>query len=186
MDNDWAYEQHFKTRAECSGYWHSKSVHLMKSANILSKAWESSEILDSGDTYRMLMGMSLELLFKAFFVANKKTPPTVHALNCLSVESGISFSDNDQAILEVLSGYVVWEGKYPIPKNTTKKPGPESLKVQWNSLSNKDNYSTDLFVQKIVSSSKSGDDDLSYSKLKELWVKVNSKYIEQYLKAQPG
>lgn len=107
MDNDWAYEQHFKTRAECSGYWHNKSVHLKQSAGILSKAWESKDLMDSGATYRMLMGMSLELLFKAFFVANKKTPPTVHTLNHLSAESGIAFSDKEQEILEVLSGYVV-------------------------------------------------------------------------------
>tara|TARA_R110002094_G_scaffold215619_1_gene186228 strand:- start:1561 stop:2106 length:546 start_codon:yes stop_codon:yes gene_type:complete len=179
MNNDWGYEKHFKSRSECSGYWHNKSIHLKQSAGILSTAWESGELLDSGDTYRMLMGMSLELIFKAFYVANKKIPPTIHTLNNLSAESGINFSDKEKKILEVLSEYVVWEGKYPIPKDTKCKPGPESLRKQWSSLSKSGNYSAGLIDQKVVSISKFGEDDLSYSNLTNLWGKVNSRYIEQ-------
>lgn len=179
--NDWIYKKHFKTRSECSAYWHDKSIHLNKSSEILWKAWNDNKICDSGDTYRMLIGMSFELLFKAFYVANGKTPPKTHKLNELYSESGIAFSEKEKKLLDILSGYVIWEGKYPTPNDTKKKPGYNSIKHQWGAYRSSSRPDYSPFDKKVVHLNDIESSDFGYNNLQKTWAKVNSQYVKQFI-----
>ncbi|WP_157097630.1 hypothetical protein [Photobacterium sp. J15] len=105
------YDLQFEQMSGNSSYWHSKSCHLRKSAEILWDAWSRGETLDSGDTYRMIMGMSFELLFKSFLVANSIEIVPTHNLNDLAKLAGFTLDDKESSILHNLTGYIYWQGK---------------------------------------------------------------------------
>ena len=67
--------------------------------------------------YRMLCGMSFELLFKAIITANSHKVPKTHNLEDLASMAGLKIQKNDQAILAILTECIVWDGRYPVPKN---------------------------------------------------------------------
>ena len=69
------------------------------------------------NVYRMLCGMSLELLFKAIIVAKMKNVPKIHNLEELAVKAELKYSKKDKAILAILTECIVWGGRYPVPKS---------------------------------------------------------------------
>ena len=168
---------------EYSAYWHSKSLHLKKSSKILWEAWCENKILDSGDTYIMLMGLSLELLLKSFYVAKGMKPPTHHKLDSLTSECFCTLTNKENIILKVLSGYITWQGRYPAPKNKVNKStgeniGYESIRDQRipfeNTLSLKDQFAGKSNSSLIRA-------DIDFDKLLALWVKINDEYVSRYL-----
>ena len=64
----------------------------------------------------MLCGMSLELLYKAVIVAQKEPVPATHDLVRLSEKAGDYVTRKQAGILELLTACIVWEGRYPVPK----------------------------------------------------------------------
>ncbi len=66
--------------------------------------------------YQMLYGMSFELILKAIIVAKKLPVPHTHDLSKLLNKTELSFDDKTVKVLEVLSGSIVWDGRYPVPK----------------------------------------------------------------------
>ena len=64
----------------------------------------------------MLCGMSLELLYKAVIVAQKEPVPATHNLLRLSEKVGDHVTRKQAGILELLTACIVWEGRYPVPK----------------------------------------------------------------------
>ena len=59
--------------------------------------------------YRMLCGMSLELAYQQV--------KTTHNLTWLAEQVFISVSPKERGILELLTQCIVWDGRYPAPKD---------------------------------------------------------------------
>ena len=182
--NDWIYKKQFDSMNESAAYWHSKSCHLNHSSKILWNAWEDGDLIDSGDTYLMLMGLALELLLKAFYIANGKKPPTHHQLDSLTNECSHAFTKKDNIILKNLSGYIVWQGRYPTPLDridrvTQKNTAFLSIKEQQKPFHNTLSFSDQLSGK---SNSKLSRSDLNYDNLLKLWQTINTEYISKHIK----
>lgn len=184
MEN-WIYKHQFDIQNEHSAYWHNKSCHLMDSSRILWDAWNENKILDSGDTYLMLMGLSLELLLKSFYVAKSMKPPTHHGLDNLTSECFCTLTRKENLILKILSGYITWKGRYPTPKDkinksTGENTGYESIRDQLKPFKNTLGF-TDQLAGKSNGSLKRS--DIDFDNLFPIWQKINNEYILRYLEA---
>jgi hypothetical protein len=181
--NDWMWEKHFTTRNENAAYWHNKSTHLIRASKILWKAWVNGNegLLDSGDTYLMLMGMSFELMFKAFVVAVGKKVITIHDLGELAKNAGFTLENKEKEIFTILSGYIIWEGRYPVPKNNKKLSGAEGIKSQWESFIPEWSDGQNFLNEEPAIPSKLNRNDLDYDKLLLLWQKFNNDYVNKYI-----
>lgn len=122
------YEKQFELRQETPAYWHNKSHDLLVSARTLWKAMQADKQLQINcwATYKMLMGMSFELLLKAHYVGADIEFKATHDLVALARAANLPTSKDENNILKILSEYVIWDGRYPIPKR------PEQLKGHWN------------------------------------------------------
>ena len=123
----------FKSQRDVAIYWFNKASDLRGSAAALwvSQSEEMSDLvveqcglgasfrLDAAvpSVYRMLAGMALELLYKAVIVAKGKDVPHTHALIELAERAGFGPSDDDRALLKILTEAIVWDGRYPVPKS---------------------------------------------------------------------
>lgn len=123
------YNKQFDLRQETPAYWHNKSQDLLVSARTLWKAMQKDKELEVNcrSTYKMLMGMSFELLFKAHCIGSETEFSSTHDLVALANTANLSTSKEENRILKVLSEYVTWDGRYPTPKK------PEHLKAHWKS-----------------------------------------------------
>ena len=188
LDTRDIWEIHFDTRSQCSGYWHDKSCHLETAAQILWNSYSSGTngLYDAGATYRMLMGMSFELLFKSFCVANSKEFSPTHNLPQLACQAGFQLEDKEQKIFSILSGYIYWEGRYPVPKpiNTKKKKvsGAEGIKQQWWPFCNAVYEEGQNFIEEEPAiPSTLNRSDLDYENLFKLWQKFNQHYVDKHI-----
>lgn len=75
----------------------------------------------------MMWGMSLEMLFKACLVADGKKPPQNHDLDQLAGLAGIAFDEKDTKLLKLLSHYIYWVGRYPVPNQEARMDEAASL-----------------------------------------------------------
>jgi hypothetical protein len=152
------YNKQFEQRQETPGYWHNKSHDLLVSARTLWKAMQSEKELEINcwATYKMLMGMSFELLFKAHCIGSETDFKATHDLVALARTAGLSTSKVENKVLKVLSEYVMWDGRYPTPKK------PEHLKGHWKNQANLLN------------------DKLDLEKLMPLWRRCSESYMAQY------
>ncbi len=66
--------------------------------------------------YRMICGMSMELLLKTIIVARGKEPKSVHHLDELAADAGVVYTPEQLDLLKILSAAIIWDGKYPVPK----------------------------------------------------------------------
>lgn len=152
------YNKQFELRQETPGYWHNKSHDLLVSARTLWKAMQSEKELEINcwATYKMLMGMSFELIFKAHCIGSGTEFNFTHNLDDLVRTAGLPASKDEEKILKVLSEYVIWDGRYPTPKKS------EHLKGHWKNQA-------DLL-----------DDKLDLEKLMPLWRRFSDSFMEQY------
>jgi len=112
-------------------YWMSKAEALRASAGAV---WYCQQLLREGEfleeldqpkvnmsgtwqVYRMLCGMSLELAYKASLVAMGTRIKTTHDLVSLAEEVCFKLSSEERGLLALLSECVIWEGRYPCPKD---------------------------------------------------------------------
>ncbi|WP_257294223.1 hypothetical protein [Endozoicomonas sp. YOMI1] len=152
------YNKQFELRQETSGYWHNKSHDLLVSARTLWKAMQSEKDLEINcwATYKMLIGMSFELLFKAHCIGSDTEFNPTHDLVALANTANLPTSKSENKILQVLSEYVIWDGRYPTPKK------PEHLKGHWKNQA-------DL-----------SDEKLDLENLMPLWRRFSDSFMEQY------
>ena len=61
-------------------------------------------------------GLSIELGLKAVAVAKSKDFPKTHRLIDLVRFSGIEITLDQEVTLELLSEFIIWAGRYPVPK----------------------------------------------------------------------
>ena len=114
-------------------YWTNKAIALRASAAAvwycinstprvdLTSALGSANPIDiTGDAwqvYRMLCGMSLELAYKASLIAMGQKIKTTHDLVWLAEQVCSNLSRTERGLLELLTQCVVWDGRYPAPKD---------------------------------------------------------------------
>lgn len=122
----------FTRKKEIANYWFNKSSDLMGSAGALwtsrNKERSDSIVHELGlgegysmdaavsPVYRMLCGMSLELIYKAIIVAKGNEIKPIHKLIDLASLAGVVVSDKDRGLLQILTEAVIWDGRYPVPK----------------------------------------------------------------------
>lgn len=113
-------------------YWMDKAASLRASAGAVwyclsGRSEEISSALGaeipvdfsrgSWQVYRLLCGMSLELAYKAILVALQRPVPATHDLVHLAELAEIKLTKSESGVLELLHQCIVWEGRYPVPKN---------------------------------------------------------------------
>lgn len=122
----------FSRRKRIGTYWLNKSSDLHAAAAAL---WYSvdAEVSDpivarfglgSGfamaaavpDVFRMLCGMSLELLLKAILVSKRLDVPHKHDLVALAESAAVPLDDRDRGLYAILTECVRWDGRYPVSK----------------------------------------------------------------------
>jgi hypothetical protein len=174
------YEKQFKIRKEDAIYWWNKSTELYLSASILWKDVESNKISRCWDTYKMLMGMSFELMFKAHCVIAKEfnfAGKNGHDLNWLAQKSRLLTSKQDKRILDILSEYIRWDGRYPTPLQ------PDFLKKHWDNQSNAGDPNKSPFDtqknEKIVPLT-SERDELDLENLSRIWKRFSDVFHSNY------
>jgi hypothetical protein len=78
---------------------------------------EGFDLSVTGKICYMLCGMALELAYKATLVEEGKEPPMKHDLVELARLADIKMNEDDELTLKIWSHLIVWDGKYPVPKN---------------------------------------------------------------------
>lgn len=109
------YEYQFESLNRNSLHWHNKASDLFTSAMVLWKAMDSGNAIECWSTYKMLMGLSFELLFKAIAIQRKLTFPANHQLVEIANSANLNLTVDEKTILRVLTEYILWDGKYPAP-----------------------------------------------------------------------
>lgn len=184
-DLDSIYDSQFEQMNEISNYWHSKSCHLKDSSKVLWHVWLNGNSFDSGDTYRMLMGMSFELLFKSFIVGRRLEIKQIHNLHELAGYAGFTLNQKEIDIFSNLSGYIYWQGKYPTPKPiATKKiqiSGGEGIKLQRELFIATYSSDQNIIRDKPSNPGALSSVDLDYDNLFILWQKFNKEYIDEFI-----
>jgi len=125
---DWAKE--YAERRETSLAWLNKSSDLKASAACLWHCIENEHTplkaaIGYGGSfsfqgavspiYRMLCGLSLELLYKAIIVEQGNQPKTTHNLKDLAKDAGLQGSVEHDDLLDILTHSIEWNAKYPVP-----------------------------------------------------------------------
>ncbi|KGQ52555.1 hypothetical protein IO46_05880 [Gallibacterium anatis] len=159
-----SYENTFNRMDKCDAYWHSKAGDLLISASIL---WKHKEEIGCWNTYKMLMGMSFELLIKAILIQSDISITHTHNLRNLANNIEVNLSKDDLNLLDILSEYIIWAGKYPIPKKS------ENLEKLYK-LEQENLYDV---VEKIGELELvSSNDKFDFDNLYKLWSKIAEKY----------
>lgn len=164
-----SYEKQFNTNEENSTAWHNKSADLLVSARVLWKAMENDDnpSIQCWSPYKMLMGMSFELLFKAICIQKNLTFKHTHNLVSLSESADINLSEDEASILSVLTEYIYWDGKYPNPKDK------DALEKHWkneNKVTNDETKIGGLTFQ-------DPNGKLDFDQLIEIWRKYSDAYM---------
>ena len=124
-------ESVFAQRKSNSVYWRNKSNDLLGAAGLIWAGILNNEVLERKTlglpdwysfeiacppVFRMLCGMSVELLIKAIIVQRGDEPKQTHNLNRLAEQATLCVAREHAQLLSVLTESVVWHGRYPVPK----------------------------------------------------------------------
>ncbi|WP_063704345.1 hypothetical protein [Pseudoalteromonas gelatinilytica] len=166
------YNKQFELREETPAYWHNKSNDLLVSARTLWEAMQKEKalVINCWSTYKMLMGMSFELLFKAHCVGAGIRFGATHDLVSLAKTANFTMSKEENGILNVLSEYIIWDGRYPIPKRS------QHLENHWksqNKVLNDKKSLGGLTVQ-------TPNDKLDFDNLLPIWRNYSELYMDRY------
>ena len=180
------YQDIFDMRSESPLWWYNKSSDLHASAGALwvaisesnEKKYQKKLSLGSGfsmevacwPVYQMLFGLSFELILKAIIVAQNSTPPPTHKLLDLAASTRIEIKKEEQDILVLLTESIIWEGKYPVPKQKSYLEG--HYKKATEVLSKPYNVGN-LEVKRFTHT-------LEWNNLDELWGKMVSHFFKYY------
>lgn len=166
-------------------FWYQKSVSLYASAAIVWNARQAKRdqefisslglkgefCVDIGceHPYLMTMGLSYEVMLKAICITeNKDFPQNNHDLQSLAKLVDVKFTPKEANQLRLLSEFIAWEGRYPVPKKHQK------LTQHWNSTRNKLWKTENIIGLEIISRT----DVFEHDSLKSLWLKLQDKYWE--------
>ena len=166
------YEYQFENLSRNSLHWYNKSSDLFISARVLWEAMDNGHAIECWSTYKMLMGLSFELLFKAIAIQRKLTFPTNHQLVKIANSAKLNLTVDEKTILRVLTEYILWDGKYPVPHKKTH------LENHWKHQ-NKVAYDKEkrgiLTIQR-------QNNKLDFDELAIIWRKYSEIYMIEYSK----
>lgn len=181
-----AYQDIFDRRKDSPLWWLNKSSDLHASAGALwvvmledkSQKFQNSLSLGKGfsmgaacwPVYQMLFGMSFELILKAIIVVSKKTLVHTHKLITLADNTDLHLTKPERDILILLTESIVWEGKYPVPK---QKEHLDNHYKKANEVLFDSHKMGDFEVRR---SNKTFD----WENLNALWSKMSSHFFEIY------
>lgn len=165
------YQKKFELRQETPAYWHNKSNDLFVSAHTLWVSMQNNKSLEVNccSTYKMLIGMSLELLFKAHCVGEGITFGATHNLVSLAKTANLTTSKDENRIFNILSEYIIWDGRYPTPK---KPPHLESHWKNQNKVLNDNENLGNLTVQVL-------NNKLDFENLLPIWRKYSDLLMDK-------
>jgi len=138
----------FSLRKNSPLSWYNKSCDLRASSgalwfsmkNELLKKISSELNLGKGRSantwavYLMLCGLSLELIYKAILVVKKQQVSTKHTLKNLADLAGIHSDRRKEDLLAILTEAIIWDGKYPVPRDEQQGKMVELSKIENRSL----------------------------------------------------
>ena len=110
-----SYDYQFKNLSENSLHWHNKASDLFISAKVLWEAMDNGDAVACWSTYKMLMGLSFELLFKSISIQRNLNFSATHQLVDLANSANLKLAKDEEETLRVLTEYILWDGKYPVP-----------------------------------------------------------------------
>lgn len=187
-------EAAFNFRKDNPEFWYQKSVSLYASAAIIWDARQrpvnneliadlelkGSFAIDEGceHQYLMLMGQAYEVLLKAICITCDKTAPeNKHDLNVIAQMVGIELSKREKKLLNLLSDFITWEGRYPTPKK------PRQMEQHWTSTRKNLFQKVDILGRAISKASDASGiiftvrtDIFEHETLKAFWLKLQDKY----------
>ena len=165
-------------------FWYQKSVSLYASAAII---WEARHgrrnqefisslglkqefCVDTGceHPYLMTMGLSYEVILKAICITEDKDYPKNHDLQSLAKLVDIKFTNIEKDQLLLLSEFIAWEGRYPVPKRH------QQLTQHWNATRKRLWETEDIFGLEVTSRT----NIFEHDSLKKLWLKLQDNYWE--------
>lgn len=166
------YQKQFDIRKETSAYWHNKSVDLLVSARTLWKAIDENKNLEINclPVYKMLLGMSFELLFKAHCVGAGIGFAATHNLESLVTTANLTTSKDEKGIFRVLSEYIIWDGRYPVPKEF------QYLERHWENQNNILNNNENIGNLIVLTSN----DKLDFENIHPIWRKYSDLFMEKH------
>ncbi|MDN5666264.1 MAG: hypothetical protein L0G41_08545 [Psychrobacter sp.] len=168
------YESQFKLRTANSSYWHSKAGDLLISAKVLWEAMDSSRAnaVACWSSYKMLIGLSFELLFKSISIQRGLNFSATHQLVDLANSANLKLTKGEEDILRVLTEYILWDGKYPVPHKKTH------LENHWKH-ENKVAYDSKKHGSLILQRQ---NDKLDFDELAKIWRKYSDIYMIEHKK----
>lgn len=117
----------------------------------------------------MLCGMSLELLYKATIVAKGEAVPRTHNLLRLVDKAGDNVTRKEAGILELLTECIVWEGRYPVPR---ERPDIEKFVfLHYENLFYKERIGNSVILKPIEP------DPMDWENYTKMWDKAYSLYV---------
>ena len=122
-----------------------------------------------GGVFLMLCGLALEVLYKAVCVSKAKpVDQRHHRLVDHARGAGVAISKKEEKLLEILTEYIYWSGKYPVPKE------PQSA-ARLRRLSR-----DHLFDSELIGSLKihRPNGALNWASFEELWKNAAQEYVE--------
>ncbi|WP_288389578.1 hypothetical protein [uncultured Alteromonas sp.] len=163
----------FNEMSENPEYWHNKAAELFTSAGVIWKAMNSGKDFygKCDATYKMLMGMSFEALLKGLCIESRKVTTAdliSHDLVKISKIIELPLNKGENKILMLLSDYIKWAGKYPIPKNSGQLQQYRTMVA-----------STEFDKVNISGSNASiSNNALDYEELTPLWRRLSDKLLK--------
>jgi HEPN domain-containing protein len=101
----------FASQQSNEASWYDSAISFHDAAAIL---WQHEDSIRM-PVVLMNAALSMELLFKAIIVAKGGVAPNKHVLVDLASKADIAFSENQKATLELLTEFIIWNGRYPVP-----------------------------------------------------------------------
>ncbi|WP_201580154.1 hypothetical protein [Psychrobacter sp. Pi2-52] len=166
------YEYQFENLSRNSLHWHNKASDLFTSARVLWEAMDNGHAIECWSTYKMLMGLSFELLFKAIAMQRKLAFSATHQLVEIANSAHIRLTTDEKEILRVLTEYILWGGKYPVPHKKTH------LENHWKH-ENKVAYDKEKHGSLTI---ERGNNKLDLDELAKIWIKYSDIYMIEHTK----
>lgn len=167
-----SYDYQFKNLSKNSLHWHNKASELFTSAKVLWEAMDNGYAIECWSVYKMLVGLSFELLFKSIAIQKNLTFPTTHQLVNLANSAQLKLTNDEKEILKILTEYILWDGKYPVPHKKTH------LENHWKH-ENKVAYDKEKHGSLTI---EKGNHKLDLDELAIIWRKYSDIYMLEYSK----
>jgi hypothetical protein len=180
------FSELYGRRIRVATYWSNKASDLRAAAGAVwycMNAERSDEVAESlalgrgfsmsiatPPVYWMLCGMALELALKAVIVSKGGSPPHTHNLVRLAKAAGWKrIGVRDEGVLSLLTESIVWDGRYPAPKDARAMEAHEDMARK--SLYRPKKFGTLTLLQPVRPS------PLSWEQFQKLWTKAWKGYV---------